>query len=40
MKIIKSIEIGKDGRAFVVYVDGTVESVSKSKISYENKIKS
>jgi hypothetical protein len=35
MKIIKSITIDKDGKALVVYVDGTVESVSKNKISFE-----
>lgn len=35
MKIIKSITIMKDGIALVEYVDGTVETVLKSKISYD-----
>lgn len=35
MKIIKSITIGKDSKALVVYVDGSVETVSKNKISFE-----
>lgn len=39
MKIIKSITILNNGKALIEYKDGTVESVSKNKISYEDKVK-